>query len=151
MSIPEQGGSDCAAVLARIATLVDAKSDSSLARALNVNRQTLASWRLRGTVPYTAAIRFAQERGLSLDYVLLGRGAPWAPYGDKAMTVMKGVVQELQASGVAPEVLPSWSALIFNRIASSSPASEDLGRRIQSEVEYVMHCLAPAPKSTRKR
>ncbi|EHZ8371919.1 MULTISPECIES: helix-turn-helix transcriptional regulator [Enterobacteriaceae] len=62
------------AVLLRLMSLFNVDSDSELARALNVNRQTLASWRKRDSVPYSICINIAEERGLSLDWLLTGKG-----------------------------------------------------------------------------
>lgn len=54
--------------------VVEATSDSALARAIPVNRQTLASWRKRDRVPYLECIKFSEEHGLSLDWLLTGEG-----------------------------------------------------------------------------
>lgn len=62
------------AVLLRLMSLFNVDSDSELARALNVNRQTLASWRKRDSVPYSICINIAEERGVSLDWLLTGKG-----------------------------------------------------------------------------
>lgn len=62
------------AVLLRLMSLFDVDNDSELARALNVNRQTLASWRKRDSVPYSICINIAEERGISLDWLLTGKG-----------------------------------------------------------------------------
>ncbi|HEM8625822.1 TPA: helix-turn-helix domain containing protein [Citrobacter farmeri] len=62
------------AVLLRLMSLFNVDNDSELARALNVNRQTLASWRKRDSVPYSICINIAEERGISLDWLLTGKG-----------------------------------------------------------------------------
>lgn len=62
------------AVLLRLMSLFNVDSDSELARALNVNRQTLASWRKRDSVPYSICINIAEDRGISLDWLLTGKG-----------------------------------------------------------------------------
>lgn len=62
------------AVLLRLMSLFNVDNDSELARALNVNRQTLASWRKRDSVPYSICINLAEERGISLDWLLTGKG-----------------------------------------------------------------------------
>ena len=62
------------AVLLRLMSLFNVDNDSELARALNVNRQTLASWRKRDSVPYLICINIAEERGISLDWLLTGKG-----------------------------------------------------------------------------
>jgi DNA-binding transcriptional regulator YiaG len=60
------------AVLLRLMSLFNVDNDSELARVLNVNRQTLASWRKRDSVPYSICINIAEER--SLDWLLTGKG-----------------------------------------------------------------------------
>ncbi len=62
------------AVLMRLMSLFNVDNDSELARALNVNRQTLASWRKRDSVPYSICINIAEEKGISLDWLLTGKG-----------------------------------------------------------------------------
>ena len=63
-------------VLARLMTLLDVKNDSELARALEVNRQTLASCRKRDSVPYSICITLSESKGFSLDWILTGKGSP---------------------------------------------------------------------------
>jgi hypothetical protein len=62
------------AVLSRMMDFLGVSTDSALARALPVNRQTLAGWRKRESVPYVECIKLSQERGLSLDWLLTGEG-----------------------------------------------------------------------------
>ncbi|WP_179290666.1 helix-turn-helix domain-containing protein [Vandammella animalimorsus] len=66
--------SSVADVLARLQALFNVDSDSALASAMEVNRQTLGSWRSRGRVPYEECINLAIQRGLSLDWLLIGEG-----------------------------------------------------------------------------
>lgn len=63
------------AVLARLMGLLGAGNDSELARMLDVNRQTLASWRKRDSIPYSICVNLSEERGYSLDWLLTGRGS----------------------------------------------------------------------------
>ncbi len=62
------------AVLSRLMESLEVVSDSELARALGVNRQTLASWRKRDSVPYSICVNFSEEKNISLDWLLTGRG-----------------------------------------------------------------------------
>lgn len=61
-------------VLTRLCALFRVDSDSGLATAIGVNRQTLGSWRSRGSVPYELCVKLALERGVSLDWLLTGAG-----------------------------------------------------------------------------
>lgn len=60
-------------ILSRIADLVGAKTDSALADALGVTRQTFATWKRRGKIPFEEICEFAQQRDISLDFLLLGK------------------------------------------------------------------------------
>lgn len=61
------------AVLSRLMAIYNVEKDSDLARKLNVNRQTLASWRVRDSVPYSICITVAEENDVSLDWLLTGK------------------------------------------------------------------------------
>ena len=63
------------AVLERLMTVFAVESDSELARKLDVNRQTLGSWRSRQSIPYALCINVSEAEGVSLDWLLTGEGA----------------------------------------------------------------------------
>lgn len=65
---------DSLAVLSRLKHVLAADSDASLAKTLDISPQTLASWKARRSVPYSLCVDLAQERGISLDWLLLGLG-----------------------------------------------------------------------------
>lgn len=50
-------------------------NDSQLCEATGTNRQTMGNWRSRNSVPYTLCVSVAEERGVSLDWLLTGEGA----------------------------------------------------------------------------
>lgn len=62
------------AVLNRLMTVFAVGTDSDLAKRLGVNRQTLASWRKRNSVPYSLCINVAEQQDISLDWLLGGKG-----------------------------------------------------------------------------
>ncbi|WP_313473931.1 helix-turn-helix domain-containing protein [Stutzerimonas kunmingensis] len=62
------------AVLERMMGFFRVSTDSALARALPVNRQTLAGWRKRNSVPYGECIKFCEAHGVCLDWLLTGEG-----------------------------------------------------------------------------
>ncbi|MBT9301621.1 phage repressor protein [Pseudomonas proteolytica] len=62
------------AVLGRMMGFFGVTTDSALSRALSVNRQTLAGWRKRDSVPYGECIKFCEMHGISLDWLLTGGG-----------------------------------------------------------------------------
>lgn len=63
------------AVLERLMTVFAVDSDSELARKLDVNRQTLGSWRKRQSIPYALCVNVSEAEGVSLDWLLTGEGA----------------------------------------------------------------------------
>lgn len=65
------------AVLKRLMTVFAVDSDSELARKLDVNRQTLGSWRSRQSIPYSLCVNVSEAEGVSLDWLLTGEGAMW--------------------------------------------------------------------------
>ena len=62
------------AVLERLMTIFAVDSDSELARKLDVNRQTLGSWRSRQSIPYSLCVSVSEAEGVSLDWLLTGEG-----------------------------------------------------------------------------
>lgn len=67
------------AVLARLKLLTGSDTDVQLARALAVSPQTLSSWKVRDSIPYSLCIDLARQHGCSLDWLFLGeRDAPQA-------------------------------------------------------------------------
>lgn len=61
-----------ASVLARLKQLTDSSTDVQLARALGVSPQTLSSWKIRDSVPYSLCVDIARQYACSLDWLLLG-------------------------------------------------------------------------------
>ena len=70
----EMSNTAAADVMARLQVFFGVGTDSALADAMNINRQTLGSWRARGRVPYEECVNLATEKGLSLDWLLIGEG-----------------------------------------------------------------------------
>lgn len=62
-----------AAVLTRLKLLTDAQTDAELSRALSVSPQTLSSWKVRESIPYSLCIDIAKKHACSLDWLLLGQ------------------------------------------------------------------------------
>jgi hypothetical protein len=61
-------------VLDRLQELFEVDTDSALADAMAINRQTLGSWRSRDRVPYEECVNLAIQQGVSLDWLLIGEG-----------------------------------------------------------------------------
>lgn len=62
-----------AEVLTRLKLLTGANTDAELSRALSVSPQTLSSWKVRESIPYSLCIDIAKKHACSLDWLLLGQ------------------------------------------------------------------------------
>lgn len=133
----DTGQTSSSAVLERLAALADAKHDAALARALRVNPQTLSNWRQRGTVPYAAAVDFAIEHGVSLDYVLAGKGTTWDPYGDVAQKLLAAVIDWTIEHGQRHERSGFWAAQLWRRIVRRAPPNADPVKFVNAELEFL--------------
>ena len=83
------------AVLARLKLATGTTTDASLSSALEISPQTLSSWKGRDSTPYSLCVDFAQSRGISLDWLLLGVGPMLRPAtGDLAENTQETAPQE---------------------------------------------------------
>ncbi|MFV3288291.1 helix-turn-helix domain-containing protein [Pseudomonas sp. NY11955] len=62
-----------APVLTRLKLLTGAQTDAELSRALSVSPQTLSSWKVRDSIPYSLCIEIARQHACSLDWLLMGQ------------------------------------------------------------------------------
>ena len=72
-----------ASVLARLKLLTATESDAELSRALSISPQTLSSWKVRDSVPYSLCIDVARRYACSLDWLLLGEPERHRPRPDE--------------------------------------------------------------------
>jgi len=63
-------------VVRRMRQSLGAGTDAELARALGLRESAPGNWRARDSVPYRQCAEIATGRGVSLDWLLLGRGPP---------------------------------------------------------------------------
>lgn len=61
-------------VLDRLRARYKLNTDSELAQRFGVAKNTLSNWRQRDSIPFPICVQIAEEEGLSLDWILLGRG-----------------------------------------------------------------------------
>ncbi|MDD5227323.1 MAG: helix-turn-helix transcriptional regulator [Methylococcales bacterium] len=61
-------------VITRLKQLLNVKTDLELAEILGVSKPTISAWRQRNSVPHTICIQIAQEKNVSLDWLLTGEG-----------------------------------------------------------------------------
>lgn len=105
------------AVLERLMTVFAVDSDSELARKLDVNRQTLGSWRSRQSIPYALCVNVSEAEGVSLDWLLTGEG------------------EMLRGGSIAPTALPVTSPQEDAILALFRSLEETDRREIQSAAE----------------
>ncbi|KYO87163.1 helix-turn-helix transcriptional regulator [Pseudomonas aeruginosa] len=71
------GNKSANAVVDRLLSVYGVKNDNQLSELLQIKRSTLGNWRSRDSVPYTVCVITAEERGVSLDWLLTGEGPMW--------------------------------------------------------------------------
>ena len=62
--------------MGRLKRRLGADSDAGLAERLDVTASTVANWRRRGSIPYAVCVQVAMEKGMSLDWLILGEERP---------------------------------------------------------------------------
>ncbi|MBO9552527.1 helix-turn-helix domain-containing protein [Pseudomonas sp.] len=89
-----------ASVLARLKLLTCSDTDVQMARALEVSPQTLSSWKVRDSIPYSICVDLARQHGCSLDWLLLGERDDSRPadtqdsWENDILTRLRGLSQE---------------------------------------------------------
>lgn len=61
-------------IVERIKSAEGLRFDTEVAPLFGVDKTTIGKWKSRGTIPYEYLINYAQQKGYSLDWLLLGRG-----------------------------------------------------------------------------
>ncbi|MEC7814734.1 MAG: helix-turn-helix domain-containing protein, partial [Pseudomonadota bacterium] len=59
-------------IVRRMLTVIQADKETELAKYLDVSKQTVYSWKSRGSVPLNYCAEFAIKSGASLDFLRLG-------------------------------------------------------------------------------
>ena len=72
-TIPE-GTSRAETILLRLQALEGVKTDAALTAALRASGATISAWRKRGSVPLERLAEYAREKGVSLEWLVNGRG-----------------------------------------------------------------------------
>lgn len=149
-SSPALGGS-VTEILERVAVAIGAKNDAALARSLGVSRQTLSSWRKRGTVPHEAVAAFAADKGFSLDYLLLGKGPSRSYDGAIDLLLMEAIEMEIEglikdageASQWRKALMSAYNcSVVYNRIWRITKPGDNPYDLIPGEAKYLMELLA---------
>ncbi|HDR8929190.1 TPA: helix-turn-helix transcriptional regulator [Burkholderia vietnamiensis] len=64
------------AIVDRMKEVVGVKADVELAEAIGASRSSPAVWKIRSRMPLAECVALAEKRGVSLDWLVLGRGTP---------------------------------------------------------------------------
>jgi len=62
-------------ILERIAQIKNIKTDKKLSELFGVSPSTVATWKIRKNIPYDKIFALCKDEGLSLDYVINGKGS----------------------------------------------------------------------------
>ncbi|MFV3382682.1 MULTISPECIES: helix-turn-helix domain-containing protein [Pseudomonas] len=124
------------AILHRMKSLTGATTDAELSKALGISPQTLSSWKIRESIPYALCMEFAQEHGLSLDWLLLGDG-------QQNRTSSAPLSHEHQQAWEADllEQLRALSALDLQAIRASVQDKLRISQ-LERRLEELTHCPA---------
>jgi transcriptional regulator with XRE-family HTH domain len=130
-------------VLERIAKLLGVTTDTAIAKALGVAPQTLSTWKRRGTIPYERVCDFAENKDVSLDYLLLGKGKGDFGGGDIDPTLIEAIEHELKGYGqkTVNTLLRNYAydlSLIYNRINRQIVPGKNYEALISEEVKYFI-------------
>ena len=96
-------------ILRRVSDETGASSDAEVARALKAGSSSVATWRARGTIPYSNICEFANEKGLSANWLLYGKG--FRSLAEARTGVSESVVLGRQLAG--PDNDPAYAEIPF--------------------------------------
>ena len=87
---------DAIEIIERVKEASGIRTDTSLAKALNVRQSTVASWRKRGNINLPVIIALCD--GVNLNWLLFGEGARQTervdPLAEKVMAMLEGMDEE---------------------------------------------------------
>lgn len=120
------------AVIDRLKQVLAVSSDTELCALTDTNKQTLSNWKSRDSVPYTLCVQIADEKGVSLDWLLSGVGQIYRnqPVTETVITTATGLPPRQQA------LLDLFNALPEERQREAFSALEDKKRFLMLEKNY---------------
>lgn len=131
------------AVLERLMSVFAVDSDSELARKLDVNRQTLGSWRSRQSIPYALCVNVSDAEGVSLDWLLKGEGTmlrsmPTAPLASPPNSPQEDAILALFRS------LEETDRREIQSAAEEKKRIRDIEQRLKDLTEALADAKRPA-------
>lgn len=127
------------AVVERMKEALGVVTDTQLAEALRTSKQNISKWKSRQSVPYAEAVFVSLSRGVSLDYLLLGKGGrALSKIRRRSANVDEQIVRaaltNLRASGIfqIPEEIEPLGALatIARGVVSQYARAEEVMREL---------------------
>ena len=110
-------------VLDRLQMALGVESDRELSRRLGQSPSAAGNWRDRGSVPYSHCVSVALELGLSLDWLLLGRGLPTYP---SVAPLPSPRVEEPQPRAIEPRAVSTERAYFVRAGPPTGPTDRRL-------------------------
>lgn len=137
---------DIEALIGRLRSVLQAKSDADLARKLGLSdRSVLTNWKRRGTTPLSECLQVSRENGISLDWLLTGEGE-MNRYSTNGETRIGDAVNECGCGRYIPEQSPELAAL-ERRLAALRGLLSDLDP--DSREAILSDCLSRAADAQR--
>lgn len=119
-------------VFQRLADITGASTDKALGKQLGVSRQSIANAKSRNTIPFRPIFDFCEKSGLSLDFILLGRGAYKAEFGkidEQLLGLVLAMLRKISKEEPVMENLsasPHAASLLYNSVIERSPKWDEL-------------------------
>ncbi|MFA7178194.1 MAG: helix-turn-helix domain-containing protein [Smithellaceae bacterium] len=128
-------------ILNRVGEVIGSNENVAIAKALQVSPQSASNYKSRKAIPWGALYQFSRDRGISMEWLLTGKGdvrapastPPSAEESDKRIMAVQRLLDLLEAE---PEY------------ADAATAAIGLIRRIQA-LEHRVRDLEAHPTSTR--
>lgn len=93
----------------RAKQMLDLKSDTDLSAYFDKPRTMVGNWRSRGIVPFKELSKLAEDKEVSLDWLLLGRGNPLAPTGKAEETPKESAKRYIAAKQLVSDNMTKQS------------------------------------------
>lgn len=117
-------------VLKRLRFVTGVKSDRELSLRFGYSATAMTNKRQRGSVPYDECVQVAEERGISLDWLILGKGEPPAELAELASPV----------AGASQTALSGEDAEFVSVPLYDIQAAAGNGRLFEAErIKYYVH------------
>lgn len=107
--------------------LKDLKSDGEVAETLNMSRTALSNHKSRGSVPFEYIVTFCENEGISIDWLLTGKGEKYRD-DPELMTIIDELL-----------VMPDIKKELFIRIVHKKPLIETVDPKIAPLIEKLSY------------